>query len=346
MAMEQPKLPDDEPDRLAALHALDVLDTPAEERFDRITRTAKRIFDVPIALVTLVNSSRQWFKSVQGLLLNETPRFVSLCAHAILREETLVVPDASKDPRFHDNPLVLGDPHIRFYAGEPLRGADGSKLGTLCIIDRRPRTLDEGELQALRDLAAWAQNELRIGGLTLRERELLKERGRLERGALIDPITRAWSRVAMAELLPREMARALREGEPLAVAVVGLDGLKAIRESQGPRVRDLVLREAAQRIRSGLRAYDMVGRHGEEEFMILLPGCTSAEAAQAAERLRARIESTLIQAGTVFVNVTARAGVASGNVSSGSEPFLAAAEHALSRAREEDDRRVEIVPVF
>jgi PAS domain S-box-containing protein len=155
-----PPTPLDEAERIAELHALGILDSPPEERFDRITRTAQRLFDVPIALVSLVDAKRQWFKSCIGLGVPETDRSISFCAHALLRDEPLVIADAQADERFADNPLVTGDPFIRFYAGQPLRTQRGRKLGTLCVIDRRPRTLGTADLQALRDLGAWAEMEL------------------------------------------------------------------------------------------------------------------------------------------------------------------------------------------
>src|SRR5438270_10055720 len=121
--MIPPALPADEPERLAALQALHVLDTPPEERFDRITRVARRLFGVPIALISLVDARRQWSKSRQGLDLPEAAREVSFCGHAILGDEVFVVPDARQDPRFAANPLVTSEPHVRFYAGQPLRDA-------------------------------------------------------------------------------------------------------------------------------------------------------------------------------------------------------------------------------
>lgn len=158
--MKPAALPPDESRRLTSLHRLALLDTPPEERFDRIARVAAGLFDAPIALVTLVDANRQWFKSCFGLPVRETDRGVSFCAHAILGSETLVIPDARTDDRFADNPLVTGEPHIRFYAGHPLHAADGSAVGTLCVIDRRPRTVTAGHLDRLRDLACWAEEEL------------------------------------------------------------------------------------------------------------------------------------------------------------------------------------------
>jgi signal transduction histidine kinase len=164
--MIPPALPADEPARLAALRALRVLDTPPEERFDRITRVARRLFGVPIALVSLIDAERQWFKSCQGLAIRETPRELSFCGHAILGEGVLVIPDARQDPRFADNPLVAGEPRVRFYAGQPLRDHQGHRLGTLCIMDLAPRALGAEDLGALRDLAAWAESELNATSLS------------------------------------------------------------------------------------------------------------------------------------------------------------------------------------
>ena len=159
--MQPPPRPADEGHRLLALHALGILDSPPDERFDTLTRLATRLFGVPIAAVSLIDEHRPWFKSCAGLPVRETPREVSFCGHAILGSEVLVVEDARLDVRFADNPLVLGAPHIRFYAGSPLVGPDGSRLGTLCVIDRRPRRFSAEDGTLLRDLARLAELELR-----------------------------------------------------------------------------------------------------------------------------------------------------------------------------------------
>ena len=158
--MQEPVIPSNEALRIAALRSLNILDTPPEERFDRITRLAQRVFDVPIALVSLIDTNRQWFKSCQGLDASETPRSISFCGHAILHNVPLVIPDATKDLRFADNPLVTSPPDIRFYAGQPLKAADGSRIGTLCIIDRKPHFLTPSDLDSLLDLAIMVENEL------------------------------------------------------------------------------------------------------------------------------------------------------------------------------------------
>ncbi|HKS12782.1 MAG TPA: diguanylate cyclase [Pseudomonas sp.] len=146
--------------RLCFLASLNILDTPPEESFDRITRLTRTLLGVPIALVSLVDLNRQWFKSCQGLDVAETSRDIAFCAHALHVDEALVIPDAEADPRFADNPLVTGTPHIRFYAGVPLRFADGLTVGTLCALDTGPRALTDEQLHSLRDLARIVEREL------------------------------------------------------------------------------------------------------------------------------------------------------------------------------------------
>ena len=153
-------LPADEPARLAALRRYDVLDTPRDEAFERVTRMAAALLGMPIALVSLVDEDRQWLKSSCGLDVLETPRGVAFCAHTILSDAVLVVPDATRDPRFSENPLVTGAPGIRFYAGAPLRTADGFHLGSLCVIDTVPREIASEQQALLADLAALVVNQL------------------------------------------------------------------------------------------------------------------------------------------------------------------------------------------
>ncbi len=156
-------LPDDEPQRIEALHRLGVLDTEPEPRFDRHADEIRSTLDVPVALVSLVDADRQWFKSHRGVDVVETPREMSLCAHAILGDDVLQVEDTLADPRFADNPLVAGEPRFRFYAGMPLTLDDGSRVGTLCVADYRPRHLDDDQLAALRRVAASVTTELQSG---------------------------------------------------------------------------------------------------------------------------------------------------------------------------------------
>ncbi len=154
-------LPTNEPERLAALHRFELIDTPPEREFDQIAHLASKLLHAPVALITLLDKDRQWFKSRIGMAVRETPREHAFCAHAILEDDLLVIADATLDPRFRSNPLVIGAPGIRFYAGAPLRTADGQALGTLCVIDTKPRLpLSNDEAQVLRDLAAVVMSQI------------------------------------------------------------------------------------------------------------------------------------------------------------------------------------------
>jgi phosphoribosyl 1,2-cyclic phosphodiesterase/CheY-like chemotaxis protein len=159
-------IPDDEDRRIVSLRDLNILDTEPEERFDRITRIAAALFDVPMAVISLVDENRQWFKSCAGSNAKETSRDAAFCAHVVYNREPMIVPDALQDVRFADNPLVINEPRIRFYAGYPLMLDDGSCIGTLCLLDTRPRTVEGSDLERLHDLADMVLRE--ISGLTAR----------------------------------------------------------------------------------------------------------------------------------------------------------------------------------
>ncbi|MFL5355095.1 ATP-binding protein [Archangium sp.] len=229
--MIPPPLPPDEPRRLLALRRLGLLDTPAEERFDRIVRMAARMFRVPITLVSLVDESRQWFKARVGLSVPSTDRSVSFCGHAILKPDTFVVRDALKDQRFADNPLVTGEPRVRFYAGHPLLAVDGSPVGTLCLLDRRARDFSDEERQQLEDLAAWVEVEL--NALTLREARIALARQERFFALSVDmlciagldgtlrQLSQAWSRTlgySERELLATPLLQLVHEEDRLATA--------------------------------------------------------------------------------------------------------------------------------
>jgi len=158
----KPRTPPTEPERMTALRRTHLLDTAREERFDKLTRLAQRVFDAPIATLTLVDADRQWFKSQQGLTASETPREISFCGHGINQSDLFVVNDATLDPRFSENTLVTSDPSIRFYAGCPIR-IDGENIGMFCVIDRKPRTLTASDEEMLRDFGRMAEQEIKAG---------------------------------------------------------------------------------------------------------------------------------------------------------------------------------------
>lgn len=268
-----PGKPANEAVRVQVLHDLKLLDTAPEERFDRLTRLAKRLFNVPIALVTLVDKERQWFKSCVGLDTTETPRSVSFCAHAILRDELMLVPDAREDERFHDNPLVTGEPHIRFYAGYPLTVPSGNKMGTLCLIDTKPRDLDEEERALLRDLAGMAEQELMAVQM-----------------ASMDELTLLSNRRGFKMLAQHALDACARLEKPATLLFFDLNDFKQINDLYGHAEGDSALKTFADVLRIAFRESDVVGRLGGDEFVALLTGSSHVETTAIMARLKDILE--------------------------------------------------------
>ena len=272
--MKKPSIPRDDEARLRALRSLDVLDTPPEERFDRLTRMAKRLFDVPIALISLVDEDRQWFKSCIGLSIKESPRDMSFCGHAILGNDIFVVSDATQDERFADNPQVINDPNIRFYAGCPLRFTDGSKLGTLCIIDRKPRNFSDEDLESLKDHASMVERELAAIQL-----------------ATSDDLTSILNRRGFMMLGQHSIKLCLRQRIQASLAYIDLDKLKPINDTFGHAEGDRVLSTFANQVGNLCRESDVFARIGGDKFAILLMNTSKTDA----DDIIVRIEKSLNQ---------------------------------------------------
>nr|WP_254216719.1 sensor domain-containing diguanylate cyclase [Synechococcus sp. CCY 9618] len=254
--------------RLAKLRSLCILDTTKESRFDRLTRMAQRIFNVPISLVSLVDENRQWFKSCIGLDASETLRDISFCGHAILGSEVFIVEDALQDGRFSDNPLVVDDPHIRFYAGCPLI-LDNRKLGTLCIIDQSPRSLDPDQIDTLKDLAAMVEHELAVTLLATK-----------------DELTGLSNRRGFLSLAQQSLQLCTRQGTPVSLLFLDLDRFKAINDNHGHEEGDRALITFAERIQHVCRDSDVIARLGGDEFTVLLINATQAQAEKVILRLK------------------------------------------------------------
>lgn len=172
--MKKAPIPKNESQRIASLYAMGILDTPPEERFDRLTSCATKIFHVPISTLTLIDTNREWFKSCQGLSKTEGDRAISFCGHALVEDEILIIPDTSKDNRFKDNPMVIGEPYIRFYAGVPIINKDNQRIGVFCIKDTKPREFSNEDKEILEGLAAWAELEINLRNLSLSVKEQQK----------------------------------------------------------------------------------------------------------------------------------------------------------------------------
>ena len=286
-------VPLDEEERLRALERYKVLDTPPEEAFDKITRLAALSMEVPIALVSLVDRDRQWFKSRCGLDAPQTPRDVAFCAHAICDDRPLVVEDATVDPRFADNPLVTDEPGIRFYAGAPLRSRDGHNLGTLCVIDSKPRAISEAQLKLLVQLAAMVVDEFEVrlaGQRAVQELSDQEDRAReLLRLATTDSLTGVLNRRAFFEVAEQEWLRAQRYGHCISLLAIDVDHFKRINDTEGHAMGDDVLKRLSDCVRASLRAQDVIGRIGGEEFAVLAPNTSASNACVLAARLKDQV---------------------------------------------------------
>ncbi|KAA0875347.1 EAL domain-containing protein [Nitrincola tapanii] len=242
-----------EEQRLQTLHSLNLLDTPAEDRFDRITRLAQRLFKVTTCVISLVDAERQWFKSRVGLDVCETDRSISFCTHAIEQEEVFLVENALEDPRFAHNPLVLEAPHIRFYAGCPVRAPRGDKLGTLCLIDAEARTFSEQDKQLLSELTAMVEDEIATS-------QMLSE----------DHLTGLLNRRGFEQRAQHLLSVCQQQSLPASLLYFDLDNFKRINDEAGHQAGDQVLIRFAAILKEVFRGSDLVARLGGDEFAVLL----------------------------------------------------------------------------
>ena len=263
----------DETRRLAALHALKILDTEPEDRFDRITRLAQRLFGVQMSAVTLIDADRAWLKSAVGLAEREAALKNSFCAHAILdAPRAMVVGDARQDPRLADNPMVLQDPNLRFYAGQPIAAPGGEPLGTLCVFDDRARDVSDFDVEALAELAGMVEAE--IASLSL---------------AIGDELTGLSNRRGFEMLGERLIAAAARLRLPVSVLYADLDNMKLINDTYGHEAGDRALTRTAAILAGSLRGSDLIARLGGDEFCALLIG----RGARAVPTLVSRVEENV-----------------------------------------------------
>lgn len=262
-------IPVDEEQRLRDLERHGVIGSDSDEHLDRIVELVSLIFETPIAMISLVEAQRQWFLSSIGVDLRETPRDMAFCAHVIADSDVMVVGDALADARFANNPLVLGEPHVRFYVGTPLRSPEGHNLGSLCAIDRVPRQVTPSQVRQLQLL----------GELVIRELEL-------RRLAQQCPISGLPNRRTFLDMAEREFGRARRDAVPLALLLIDVDNLRQVNDRWGHWEGDQLLHDLGRLCRSFLREQDLAGRLGDGEFALLLVGLEADAALAIAEGLR------------------------------------------------------------
>ena len=268
----------DEQGRIAALLRYEVLDTGPEEEFDIATELACSVFAVPMAAVSLLDGSRQWFKSRKGILMPQSSRETSFCTQTIRQHGVTVVEDASADPRFRNNPFVASRPGVRCYMGAPLTTPDGYNVGTFCVMDTIPRDFSDVDRDIISGLARLAMSHLEL-------RLVANE----------DTQTGAMSRRGFLKVLDNELEKCRRYKLSASLVLFDIDNLSALNDSHGQSAANSAIVAAARAVRSVLRKGDTLGRTGGDKFGVLLTGAMAEEALQAAERFRGEIERARIQ---------------------------------------------------
>ena len=254
-------IPDNETQRLKAIHSYSILDTPPEVDFDTLTRVAIQALNAPAGVIGLMDSNRLWFKSQIGLGVPQLERQIAFCAHAIMRpDEPLIIEDLTKDERFQNNPLVLQAPNLRFYAGAPLIDRNGYALGTIAVVDTLTRRFDEDQRNLLCDLSS-----LVITALEGRHKANI-----LSHLATTDYLTGLANRVRFEKTLNSEISHANRSGESFSILFMDLDGFKSVNDNLGHAAGDEVLCEVGYRMMEQVRAEDLLARFGGDEFGVLL----------------------------------------------------------------------------
>ncbi|MCB0278130.1 MAG: sensor domain-containing diguanylate cyclase [Calditrichaeota bacterium] len=267
--MIKPEFPETEAERQKTLDSLNLLDSDSEERFDRLTRLACKVFNVPIALVCLIDNNRQWFKARIGISVQETSREISFCAHAIHSDEIMIVEDATIDERFYDNPFVISEPYIRFYAGCPIRYINGQCLGTICIIDKFNRHLNESEKSSLRDLAKLVEREIAMVNL-----------------AIVDDLTDLPNRKGFILLARNTIANAIENRLETILVYFDIDQFRIANDRLGYREANMILIQFADLLKKRFKGKAVIGRINADKFAILLSLRENESAELEIERFR------------------------------------------------------------
>lgn len=328
--------------KLSRIQESEFFYTPIEERFERITRLARRALNVPVAAISLVNGEKQWFKSISGWNVTELPLEQSLCHSTIECEDLTIIEDTAADLRTSDHPLVTGAPNFRFYAGHPLRNEHEDVIGTLCVFDLKARRFGSGDRKCLRDLVALTTREMFAEELRDAHKELLSKLSIARRESMMDALTRLWNRRGASVMLRSSFEQADHDKVSLAVALLDFDNFKRVNDTYGHQIGDEVLRKTAMRLVSTVRGHDVACRIGGDEFLVVMTGTDVKTAKKVAERIRARVTDTPIptRQGQVPVSVSVGCAVREPNEDIDAEALIERADKGLMEAKSRGRNRV------
>ncbi len=328
--------------RLAVPRSSGLLHTPVEKRFERITRIATRLLEIPVAAITVFHQDEEWFKSVQGWDVGKLPMSDSFGKLAAVTEDMVVSPDTLDDERTKNHVLVSVAPNYRFYAGIRLYERHGQIVGTLSLMDTTPRQLTDEEVESIGDLGAIAQNEILSDQISNAQAILTAKLSAARREALIDPLTRVWNRRGAHMALKTAFTEADEAESFISIAIVDVDKFKRINDEHGHDVGDVMLRKIAESLVRNLREVDIVCRLGGDEFLVILIDADAQLANTALNRVLGSLESEPLRTreGDVEVTVTAGFTVREPGSKRSFEEMILHADQALMAAKSEGRNRV------
>ncbi len=321
--------------KLAQLPESTFFCTPIEERFERLTRLARRALNVPVAAITFLNEEKQWFKSVAGWTVTELPNDQSFCPITLAAGQLTVFEDTHQEPAVRQHPLVTTGPHFRFYAGLPIVDENGNLCGTFCVFDQKPRQLSPRDRATLADLAALTQREIVSEHMRSVHTSLTSKLGIARRESMMDPLTRLWNRRGASVLIKGALDAAREQGSRVGLAILDLDNFKRINDSYGHQVGDEVLRKTALRLVQGIRNNDSVCRVGGDEFLLLMKDVDAKMARQTTERLRCSVGANPIptRQGDIRVSTSVGYAVRAGGEDISVEELIGRADKALLKSK-------------
>jgi diguanylate cyclase (GGDEF)-like protein len=328
--------------KLAQLPESSFFCTPIEERFERITRLARRVLKVPVAAITFLNEDKQWFKSVAGWAVTELPNNQSFCPITLAAGQITIFEDTRQEPSLSQHPLVNTGPQFRFYAGHPIMDENEQLCGTFCVFDQQPRQFSAADEASLIDLAEIAQREIFSERLKSVHSSLMAKLGIARRESMMDPLTRLWNRRGAGVMIKAALEAASEHQSSVGIAVFDLDNFKQINDTYGHQVGDEVLRKTALRLIQSVRTDDSVCRIGGDEFLLIMKDSDSAVARAATQRMRQVVAEDPIKTRQGPITITTSVGftVKTGAEDESIDELIERADRALMKSKAEGRNQV------